>query len=107
MAKRYVGDGLGECLGSDLPPRLQAEALRAYVHRFTRDHVPMWAKVPRPDGTPYPVQFASDADWLAHTMFCVTRSRPMGLAEAPCRSNPTWPDGVTQPNGLKEGALAL
>lgn len=89
--KRYVHDGLGQCLGSDLPERLQAEALSQYVHRFTGDHKPAWARQLMPNGRAYPVQFASDKDWLAHTTFCI-EGRPMRLANADCYSCATWPD---------------
>ena len=51
--------------GDLLPAKLQADALRAYLHRFTRDHAPLWSNKPRDIGGPYPLQFASDAEWLA------------------------------------------
>lgn len=78
--------------GSDLPPALQREALRRWVHRFTKDHVPAWARDPMPDGRPYPVQFASDADWLANTVFSLTASGRFSERDRYCRSTPTWPD---------------
>lgn len=59
--------------GSDLNPVARGEALRRFVHRFTGDHVPAWAKQPRPDGRPYEPPFKSDDAWLAHTYFCVTK----------------------------------
>lgn len=78
--------------GTDLPPRLQREALARYVHRFTAEHVPAWAREPRPDGRPYPVQFANDADWLAHTDFPVTRRGEISARPSSCYSRPTWPN---------------
>lgn len=80
--------------GTDLSPECQRYALAVYVHRFTRDHVPAWARSPRSDGTAYPVQFASDADWLANTLFQVTGTGRLKRAlGADCYSRPTWPDG--------------
>ena len=58
--------------GDLLPAKLQADARRAYLHRFTREHIPLWSKKPRDNGEPYPLQFASDAEWLARTLFPVT-----------------------------------
>lgn len=78
-------------LGSTLPQALQREALSRFIHRFTGEHTPRWALVPRPDGSPYPVQFADDADWLAHTHFEVTKKGLLSQRERYCESSPTWP----------------
>jgi hypothetical protein len=82
-------------LGSELPAALQREALARYVHRFTRDHKPRWA-TERPwkldTREPYPVQFDSDADWLAHTIFPVTAKGRIAERPGSCASTPTWPD---------------
>lgn len=77
--------------GAELSPELRRAALARYVHRFTAEHVPAWARQPRPDGTPYPVQFASDADWLANTDFPVTKAGQLAERPSDCRSRPTWP----------------
>lgn len=84
-----------EIRGSDLSPAMQAEALRRFPHRYTRTHRPEWARVPRPNGEPYPIQFADDADWLANTFFEVTKQGRLPGRNHFCRSYPTWPDGVT------------
>lgn len=78
--------------GSELRPEVQREALRRFVHRFTRDHVPDWARQPRPNGATYAVQFDSDADWLAHTMFATTNAGKLDNRVKRCESSPTWPD---------------
>lgn len=78
--------------GEHLSATMQRDALARYVHRFTRDHVPGWARVPRPDGTAYPVQFDSDGDWLSHTRFAVTQAGDFEDRARYCQSNPTWPD---------------
>lgn len=40
-----------------------------YVHRFTLDHVPAWAREQREDGTYYAPHFASDREWYDNTIF--------------------------------------
>lgn len=79
--------------GSDLHPADRAHVLRAYVHRFTGDHRPAWARKPLPNGEPAPVQFASDADWLEHTTFAVRKDGRLDHRVRSCRSRPTWPNG--------------
>lgn len=79
--------------GSDMSRRLQDEAKASYPHRYTRDHVPEWAKGLRPCGRPYPVHFDSDSDWLANTLFPVTKKGRIANRPQHCQSNPTWPDG--------------
>lgn len=84
-------DAMDGTLGSELKLSAQREALAAFVHRFTGDHRPAWASKPWKDGKPYPVQFANDADWLAHTRFCVTKSGDLDRRAGHCYSPPTWP----------------
>lgn len=63
--ERAVVD-LDKCvLGTQLNAADQAHVLATFVHRYTMEHKPVWA---RPFSV---VQFASDADWLAHTKFQV------------------------------------
>jgi len=79
-------------LGSELAATAQRKALSKFVHRFTKDHKPAWAREPMPNGKPYPVQFASDSDWLAHTHFFVNQDGTLSARHKYCMSNPTWPD---------------
>lgn len=79
-------------LGKDLTAEEQTHALRAYVHRYTGDHRPAWANEPRPDGGAYPLQFASDAEWLAHTWFKVTATGRLDARAQQCQSDATWPN---------------
>lgn len=79
-------------LGSELSQLQQAYVKAAFVHRFTKEHKPAWAKEPWKGGKPYPVQFASDADWLAHTRFAVSGAGSLNLKSQFCESSPTWPD---------------
>lgn len=78
--------------GSALPARTQRDCLARFVHRFTAEHRPAWAMALRPNGQAYQVQFASDADWLAHTLFAVTQDNRLDERVKHCESNPTWPN---------------
>lgn len=85
-------NGQRQKLGSELTREDQARVLGAYVHRFTRTHVPNWARKPRPNGAAYNVQFEDDTDWLAHTRFWVRADGRLDNRADHCESNPTWPD---------------
>jgi hypothetical protein len=78
--------------GNDLTPAQRRDALTSFVNRFTGNHKPHWARQPRPDGEPYPLQFSDDADWLAHTTFAVCENGKLAARHG-CHSNPTWPNG--------------
>lgn len=78
--------------GNRLDYVAQREALSRFVHRFTREHKPEWAAKPWKDGLPYPVQFASDADWLANSTFTVRADGRLARNVKHCQSDPTWPD---------------
>lgn len=80
--------------GDQLRPDVAAECLRRFVHRFTGEHRPVWAKSLRSSDQPYPVQFATDAEWLAHTLFAVKSDGTLDDRVHFCESSPTWPDGV-------------
>ena len=77
--------------GIELTQEQQRHVLSTYVHRYTGTHKPQWAQVVMKNGKPYPVQFASDAEWLANTQFRVTKT---GKLDSRClyhMSTPTWP----------------
>lgn len=78
--------------GSELSAQDRAYVLTAYVHRFTRQHRPDWARKPMPSGKPYPAQFDSDAEWLANTRFAVRQNGRLDRRHGSCESMPTWPD---------------
>lgn len=78
-------------LGSELCLPAQREALARFVHRFTGDHCPDWARR-QPRRFACPVQFASDADWLAHTRFAVRSDGLLSERHRYCESSPTWPN---------------
>jgi len=85
--------------GNELPPALQRAAFAAYVHRFTMEHVPDWARRRPCDsgGTEtryYAPQYRSDAEWLANTQFPVTARGRLSERPSDCRSaGQTWPLG--------------
>ena len=79
-------------LGTELTQEDQRHVLNSFVHRFTREHKPTWASKPWKDGKPYPVQFASDREWLANTRFAVRRNGRLDNRVTECQSSQTWPD---------------
>lgn len=65
------------------------EACARYVHRFTMDHCPTWARHPLPDGRYYAPQYGSDTEWYANTHFSEVHGLPFH-----CEShNQSWPLG--------------
>lgn len=79
--------------GTELPPDDRRLVLAAFVHRYTREHVPAWARRELWVGDePYPVQFDSDAEWLAHTRFAVRSDGRLDRRVHSCHSEPTFPD---------------
>lgn len=79
-------------LGTELSQEDQRYVLSAYVYRYTRDHKPAWANAEWKDGKPYPVQFRSDAEWLANSRFAVLKDGRLDRSVRECHSHPTWPD---------------
>ena len=84
--------------GHQLSPALRREALAAYVHRYTAEHVPSWSRTPAPNGRHYAPQYESDGEWLDKTRFPITRSgqgiRLKSGSNIHCESNdPSWPYG--------------
>jgi len=63
-----------------------------YVHRFTMEHVPAWARKPLSDGRFYAPQYSSDREWFEHTLF--PPNNPLGKRVSDCYSSgQTWPLG--------------
>lgn len=84
--------------GHQLSPALRREALAAYVHRYTAEHVPSWSRTPAPNGRHYAPQYLSDREWLDKTRFPITHSglgiRLKSGNTIHCESNdPSWPYG--------------
>lgn len=74
--------------GTELSEKGIEQALRRFVHRYTKDHVPFWA---RAGG--YSVRFESDAEWLANTEFYANKNGSLDLRYDGCVEYPTWPEG--------------
>lgn len=46
------------------------EACRAFIHRFTMDHVPAWSvRLKSPSGQYYAPHYSSDREWYDNTVF--------------------------------------
>lgn len=82
----------GMIIGSEMVSIDQKAALNKFVHRFTKEHVPSWSKKEWKDGKTYPVQFASDREWLENTKFYVTKDGRLDNKHDSCESSATWPD---------------
>ena len=68
------------------------QAKARYVHRYTREHVPGWARKPSPDGRWYAPQYATDREWFENTVF--PPNHPLGRRRTECYSTgQTWPLG--------------
>lgn len=93
-------------LGSRLTSEDRKFVLGAFVHRFTGEHQPQWARTLRPDGTAHPLQFSSDADWLANTKFVVRPDGRLNHRYTDCVSTPTWPNNPELRRPAAEPVLA-
>lgn len=75
----------------------QAKAM--YVHRYTMEHVPEWAKhTPRDDGGTadwyYAPHYRTDREWYDNTLFPGEAGYPFGKRETHCyTTGETWPLG--------------
>lgn len=65
------------------------DACAQYVHRFTMEHVPTWARQQREDGSYYAPQFRTDREWYENTVFPPQN----GLRKYCTTSGETWPLG--------------
>lgn len=67
-------------------------ACAVYVHRFTMEHTPAWARQPRPDGAFYAPQYSTDREWYEQTAF---PGEPNHIGQIThCYSrNASWPLG--------------
>lgn len=87
-----MNPSMTQVAGNDLTATEQRKALAQFVHRFTGDHKPQWTNREWKDGKPYPLQFASDSDWLANTRFWVRKDGQISKRHKYCESSPTWPN---------------
>lgn len=76
------------------------QAKSRYVHRFTMQHIPAWAREVREDGSYYAPQYRSDKEWYELTKFPGEDGIPK--REKFCQSNgQTWPLGKSLANPFK------
>lgn len=61
-------------MGDALTAPQRAEVLRAFVHRYTKEHKPEWARKSMPNGKPYQPLFATDDAWLEAYCFAFTKA---------------------------------
>lgn len=71
------------------------QACAQYVHRFTMQHTPAWARDIRPDGTYYAPQYRTDAEWYENTIFPGEKNHP----DYPRRVEYCYATGQTWPMG--------
>lgn len=68
------------------------EAKSRYVHRYTMEHVPEWAKSAAPNGKFYAPQFRTDREWFDATLF--PPDNPLGPRVKDCyTTGQTFPLG--------------
>lgn len=67
-------------------------ACAVYVHRYTMEHKPDWARKPRPDGKQYQPQYRTDREWYDNTSFPGEIGHIGRITECYSR-NATWPLG--------------
>lgn len=72
------------------------EAKAKYVHRFTMEHIPTWARTGHIPATNehntiryYAPQFRTDREWYENSIF--PPDNPFSKTD--CHSSPTWPLG--------------
>lgn len=77
-----------------------SEACTRYVHRYTLDHVPNWARWPRADGNYCAPQYRSDREWYDSTLFPGEPGH-IGDHKHCFSTKPTWPLGDRLPAPLQ------
>lgn len=76
--------------GTDLSARAKRDALGSFLHRFTADFCPEWAR----SGNYYKYpHFKDDADWLENSLFYIRDDGELDQRYSHCMSTPTWPNG--------------
>lgn len=82
------------------------EARRQYVHRYTIEHVPAWARRPAPNGKHYAPQFRSDLEWYDNTLFPGEDGHPFpDSRRGDCyTTGQTWPLGQWLDEPFKGGS---
>ncbi len=72
------------------------EAKRIYIHRFTAEHVPTWARQPMTETRYYAPQYRNDREWYNKTTF-PGEDGHLGGRDHCFSSGQTWPFGQSLP----------
>lgn len=82
------------CSGNLFSRRDQSLVLSIFTRRYTGDHKPGWANLNNHEGVvDWPLQFASDEEWLANTNFALSTNGNLDKRVKRCWEKPTWPNG--------------
>lgn len=78
-----------------MPRPITLQQARAqYVHRYTMEHMPAWAKAPlQSTGKYYAPQYRNDAEWYENTTFPGEGGLPRDADHCESRMQ-TWPLGL-------------
>jgi hypothetical protein len=79
------------------------QACQRYIHRYTMEHIPAWARHPFA-GKYYAPQFRSDREWYDSTLFPGEIGNPHACAEDCFTTGQTWPLGQWLNQPLTERA---
>lgn len=80
------------------------QAKRMYIHRYTMEHVPQWAKGVAMNGKFYAPRYRSDREWYENTVF-PGEAEWLGPREKHCHSDgQSWPLGHWLEHPFKKGA---
>ena len=74
------------------------EAKRMYVHRYTMEHIPSWAKNPVDNRKYYAPQYRTDKEWYDNTVFPPHN----GFKDHCTSTNQSWPLGQWLENPYKK-----
>ena len=72
------------------------EAKSKYVHRYTMEHVPNWAKRQAPNGKYYAPQYTTDKEWFDNTQFydpAIPDCKQLAEKNSCYSSGQSWPLG--------------
>ena len=78
------------------------QARTRYVHRYTMEHVPQWARAAAPNGKHYAPQFKTDREWYEKTLFA--GESKMANKNSCHTSGQSWPLGQWLDTPYSRGA---
>lgn len=76
-------------------PKMSFEkACRLYVHRFTMEHIPLWADRPATNGRYCAPQYRSDREWYENTLFPPHNPYSVGRQDECYSAHQSFPLGL-------------